>query len=71
MTGSILVTGSTGNIGGEIIRQLSNSKADITLKVTVRSEDESINNGKDLRSVQQVKLDFNKPERPSGWSKEC
>jgi uncharacterized protein YbjT (DUF2867 family) len=62
MTETILVTGSTGNIGGEIIRQLSNSKADITLKAAVRSEDERINNGKDLRSVQQVGLDFHRPE---------
>jgi uncharacterized protein YbjT (DUF2867 family) len=61
MTETILVTGSTGNIGSEIIKQLSNSKSDINLKAAVRSEDNRIKNGKDLRSVQQVELDFSRP----------
>ena len=61
MTETILVTDSTGNIGSEIIKQLSNSKSDINLKAAVRSEDNRIKNGKDLRSVQQVELDFSRP----------
>jgi FlaA1/EpsC-like NDP-sugar epimerase len=52
MTETILVTGSTGNIGSEIIKQLSNCKSDINLKAAVRSEDNRIKNGKDLKSVQ-------------------
>ena len=46
MTQTILVTGSTGNIGTEIIRQLSNSKSDINLKAAVRSEGDRVKNNK-------------------------
>jgi uncharacterized protein YbjT (DUF2867 family) len=62
MTQTILVTGSTGNIGSEIIRQLSNSNSYITLKAAVHSEGNRVKNDNDLGSVQQVKLDFNTPE---------
>ena len=61
MTQTILVTGSTGNIGSEIIRQLSNSNSYIT-KAAVHSEGNRIKNNNDLGSVQQVKLDFNTHE---------
>jgi len=43
-TETILVTGSTGNIGSEIVKQLSNSKSDINLKAAVRSERDRVNN---------------------------
>ena len=58
MTQTILVTGSTGNIGSEIIRQLSNSNSDIILKATVHSEGNRVKNNNNLGSVQQVKLDL-------------
>ena len=57
-----MITGSTGNIGTEIIRQLSNSNSDITFKAAVHSEGNRVKNDNDLGSVQQVKLDFNTPE---------
>ena len=60
MTQTILVTGSTGNIGTEIIRQLSNSKSDINLKAAVRSEGDRVNNNKTLKSVHNVELDFDR-----------
>ena len=69
MTQTILVTGSAGNIGSEIIRQLSNSNSDITLRAAVHSEDNRIKNDNDLGLVQQVKLDFNTPETICGFSK--
>jgi uncharacterized protein YbjT (DUF2867 family) len=62
MTESIMITGSSGKIGNELIRQLSNSNSDITLKAAVHSEGNRIKNDSDLGSVQQVELDFNTPE---------
>ena len=62
MTQTILITGSTGNIGTEITRQLSNSNSDISLKAAVHSEGNRVKNDNHLGSVQQVKLDFNTPD---------
>jgi uncharacterized protein YbjT (DUF2867 family) len=62
MTETILVTGSTGNIGSEIIKQLSNSSSEVNLKAAVRSGEDTVNNGKDSRTVQQVGMDFNRPQ---------
>ena len=70
MTQTILVTGSTGNIGSEIIRQLSNSNSDITLKAAVHSEGNRVKNDNNFGSVQQVKLDFNTPESIADYLKE-
>jgi len=60
MTETILITGSTGNIGNEIVKQLSNSKSDINLKAAVRSEGDRVNNSKALKSVHNVELDFDR-----------
>ena len=69
---TILITGSTGNIGSEIIKQLSASTiSDLNLKAAVRSGDASINNisknssdkQKDKGRVQQVVvMDYNRLE---------
>ncbi|MGI8832060.1 MAG: SDR family oxidoreductase [Nitrososphaeraceae archaeon] len=59
---TILITGSTGNIGSEILKQLSNSTSDLKLRGAVHSGDASINNSKDKRRVQQVVMDFDRPQ---------
>lgn len=59
---TILITGSTGNIGSEILKQLSNSTSDLNLRAAVHSGDASINNSKDKRRVQQVVMDFDRPQ---------
>jgi uncharacterized protein YbjT (DUF2867 family) len=59
---TILITGSTGNIGSELVRQLSNSSFD--LKAAVRSGDATniSNDSKDKARLQQVVMDFDRPE---------
>src|SRR5215218_1995986 len=67
-TPTILITGSTGNIGSELVRQLSNSSSDLNLKAAVRSGDATniINDNdyskKDKARLQQVVMDFDRPE---------
>lgn len=68
-TTTILITGSTGNIGSEIIKQLSATTSDLNLKAAVRSGDANISisknssgEQKDKRRVQQMVMDFNRPE---------
>src|ERR671910_1267270 len=63
-TPTILVTGSTGNIGSELTRQLSNSFSDLNLKAVVRSGDVNINenNSNSKTRLQQVVMDFDRPE---------
>jgi uncharacterized protein YbjT (DUF2867 family) len=63
-TPTILITGSTGNIGSELTRQLSNSSSDLNLKAVVRSGDVNINdnNSKNKTRLQQVVMDFDRPE---------
>ena len=58
MEGKILVTGATGTIGSEVIKQLSSKQADIRAAV------HSISKAGKLKedNVQVVELDFNKPE---------
>jgi uncharacterized protein YbjT (DUF2867 family) len=63
-TPTILITGSTGNIGSELTRQLSNSFSDLNLKAVVRSGDVNINenNSNSKTRLQQVVMDFDRPE---------
>jgi uncharacterized protein YbjT (DUF2867 family) len=69
-TTTILITGSTGNIGSEIIKQLLATTYDLNLKAAFRSGDASINNSnnssgkqKDKERLQQVVvMDYNRPE---------
>lgn len=58
MTESIMITGSSGNIGNELIMQLLNSNSEITFRAAVRSVGNRVNNDNDLESVQQVELDL-------------
>jgi uncharacterized protein YbjT (DUF2867 family) len=61
---TILISGSTGNIGSELVRQLSNSSSDLNLKAVVRSGDATnINNdSRNKAKMQQVVMDFDRPE---------
>jgi uncharacterized protein YbjT (DUF2867 family) len=67
-TTTILVTGSNGNIGSELIRQLSNSSSDLNLKAAVRSGDDTPNiiannnSANNYTKLQQVVIDFNRPQ---------
>ena len=58
MEGKILVTGATGTIGSEVIKQLSSKQADIRAAV------HSISKAENLKEYneQVVELDYNKPE---------
>jgi len=65
-TPTILITGSTGNIGSELTRQLANSSSALNLKAVVRSGDATniINDddSKNKARLQQVVMDFDRPE---------
>jgi len=56
---TILVTGATGTVGSEVVRQLS-TKGQINIRAAARSANNPT--FKDLKSVEIVELDYNKPE---------
>ncbi len=56
---TILVTGATGTVGSEVVRQLS-TKGQINIRAAARSANNPT--FKDLKSVELVELDYNKPE---------
>jgi uncharacterized protein YbjT (DUF2867 family) len=58
MVETILVTGATGTVGSEIVRQLS-AKGE-TIKAAVRSAND--NTFENLNRVQVLELDYNKPD---------
>ena len=58
MAGTILVTGATGTLGSEIVKQLS-AKGE-TIKAAARSAND--NSFENLNGVQVVQLDYNKPD---------
>jgi uncharacterized protein YbjT (DUF2867 family) len=64
---TILITGATGNIGSEVIKQLSASSVDLNLRVAVRSLNESgsIGGSENLKNKGEqelVVMDYSKPE---------
>jgi uncharacterized protein YbjT (DUF2867 family) len=62
---TILITGSTGNIGSELTRQLANSSSGLNLKAVVRSGDATSiihDDSKNKAKMQQVVMDFDTPE---------
>lgn len=69
-TTTVLITGSSGNIGSEVLKHLSNSTANLNLKAAIRSTDgNTINNSKnsfgtknDAKRAQEVVMDFDRPE---------
>jgi len=59
MGGTILVTGATGTVGSEIVKQLSSAGQKV--RTAVHSATRVPSNGK-LKHVERVILDYNKPE---------
>jgi uncharacterized protein YbjT (DUF2867 family) len=59
MGGAILVTGATGTVGSEIVKQLSSAGQKV--RAAVHSATRVPSNGK-LKHVERVILDYNKPE---------
>jgi uncharacterized protein YbjT (DUF2867 family) len=63
---TILVTGATGTVGSEVVKQLVKSSSpdnnkDITIRAAIHSQNKA-DNFKDYESVQIVNIDYNKPE---------
>jgi uncharacterized protein YbjT (DUF2867 family) len=58
---TILVTGSTGTLGGEVVKQLSSSTPAVNIKAGVHSA-QNVNKVKDGDKVEVVLIDYNKPE---------
>jgi uncharacterized protein YbjT (DUF2867 family) len=59
MVGTILVTGATGTVGGEVVKQLSSTGQKV--RASVRSATRATSNDK-LKDVELVEMDYNKPE---------
>jgi uncharacterized protein YbjT (DUF2867 family) len=59
MVGTILVTGATGTVGGEVVKQLSSTGQKV--RASVRSTTRVTSNDK-LKDVELVEMDYNKPE---------
>jgi hypothetical protein len=47
---TILISGSTGNICSELIKELSNSSSDLNLKAVVRSGEANINGNSKIKT---------------------
>jgi uncharacterized protein YbjT (DUF2867 family) len=69
MTETVLVTGATGTVGSEIVKQLVSSsssssldKNDIIIKAAIHSQNKADNFIQYNKSVQIVNIDYNKPE---------
>ena len=62
---TILVTGATGNVGSEVVKQLvsssSSSDNDIIIRVAIHSQNK-IDNFKEYKTLQIVDMDYNKSE---------
>lgn len=60
MVETILITGATGTVGSEVVKQLSSNSTDINIKAAVHS----IENAKKVQydKVEVVQIDYNKPE---------
>jgi uncharacterized protein YbjT (DUF2867 family) len=71
MPETILVTGATGTVGSEVVKQLVSSssssssspdKNDIIIKAAIHSQNKADNFKQYNKSVQTINLDYNKPE---------
>jgi uncharacterized protein YbjT (DUF2867 family) len=59
---TILITGATGNVGREVIKQLSSASTDINIKAAVHSAENAKKVVKEYDRVEVVLIDYNKPE---------
>jgi uncharacterized protein YbjT (DUF2867 family) len=60
MVETVPITGATGNVGREVIKQLSRATTDINIKAAVHS----VENTKKVQGdgIDVVQIDYNKPE---------
>ena len=58
---TILITGATGNVGKEVVKQLSRNDEAVYIKAAVHSV-ENIKKVKDENRVESVQIEYNKPE---------
>lgn len=58
MTDTILITGSTGNVGSQVVKQLSKFKNDIRAAVQSKNRAHAIKNSR----AHLIEMDFNRPE---------
>jgi uncharacterized protein YbjT (DUF2867 family) len=71
-TTTILVTGSTGTVGSEIVKQIasssssSNNNSDIIIRAAIHSQNKADNFKEYSKKVQTVHMDYNKPETIAG-----
>jgi uncharacterized protein YbjT (DUF2867 family) len=61
LTETILITGATGTVGSEVVKQLSAKGENIIVKAAARSATD--NTFENLNRVQVVQLDYDKPDR--------
>jgi uncharacterized protein YbjT (DUF2867 family) len=61
MVGTILVTGATGTVGSEVLKQLSNEASSYNIKAGVRSI-ENANKVQQYDRVEVVQLDYDNME---------
>ena len=59
MVGTILVTGATGTVASELVKQLSSARQKV--RAVVHSTTRASSNDK-LKELEMVEMDFNKPE---------
>jgi hypothetical protein len=72
-TTTILVTGSTGTVGSEIVKQIassssssSNNNNDIIIRAAIHSQNKADNFKEYNKKVQTIHMDYNKPETIAG-----
>jgi uncharacterized protein YbjT (DUF2867 family) len=58
---SILVTGATGNIGSEVVKELLSDAPDVSLKAAVHSS-QNVKKVKSDARVKVIQIDYNEPE---------
>lgn len=60
---TILVTGATGTVGSEVVKQLtSSSSGHEVVRAAVHSQDKADRFKRDNQEVEIVKIDYNRPE---------
>jgi uncharacterized protein YbjT (DUF2867 family) len=69
MAETILVTGATGNVGSEVVKQLSRNRLDVNIVAAVHS----VKNAKRVEAdgIEVVSIDYNKPESLSAAFKDA
>jgi uncharacterized protein YbjT (DUF2867 family) len=61
LTETILITGATGTVGSEVVKQLSAKGENLIVRAAARSANDN-NTFENVKGVQIVKLDYNNPD---------